>query len=162
MKHKTKIFSQEIERVNPETGEVEVITNSKTWVQQVNPEEFVTVYLPATLQVLMNLNPLTAKVLSWFIYNVDYDNKIPNIKDTRLRCMEEVKIKQAAYYQGLKDILSSTFLNSKGEEQHYVVQEQGWYVIHPDIVWKGSKKSREKAKMQVEFRFSLESQSNTL
>lgn len=154
MKHKTKIFSQEIERVNPETGEVEVITNSKTWVQQVDPEEFVTVYLPVALEATMNLSPTTAKVLSWFIYNVDYDNKIPNIQDTRLRCMKEVGIKQAQFYVSLKEILSSTFLYHN-KEQHLIVQERGWFIIHPDLVWKGSKKSREKAKMQVEFKFSL-------
>lgn len=154
-KFKTKILSEEIERVNPETGEVEIITSRKEFVQKIEPEEFVTVYLPTALQVIMNLSPLAAKLLSWFLYNVDFNNRVPNIVDTRLRCMEEMKIKQASYYLGLKEILSSTYLDDKGKEQHCIIQENGWFVLHPDLVWKGTKSSREKAKMQVEFRFSL-------
>lgn len=154
MSHKTKILSQEVERVNPETGEVEIITTSKTWVQTVEPEQFFTLYLPVALKVLINCSHSSSyRLLSWLMCNADYENTVHMTQKLRESCMEDLKISQAYFYLSFRELLKTTFLDEEGQKQYILIQDKGDIIINPLLVWRGTKKSREKAKMQVSIQF---------
>lgn len=131
------IFSEDQHRSDPTTGEIVSSTSRK--VVSIKPSErektapFFQVYTQF-LNFLFRIGNAPSNVLWKFMEMSDFNRGIVRVtKMDRTRICEELGITQATYYSAVKVL----------KEEGIIDGDAGYWVINPEIMWKGDSVVRE-------------------
>lgn len=141
------VVSKIVERVDPETGLVEVIETSKSFVTKVSGDEFYMTFVKF-MSSFFKLNSINAvNILVWMCQHAEYNTGTVYLTTAGRKEIEESL--------GIcKNTISNCLKSLK--DLKLISGEKGIYIINPLVFWKGTLATRKKMLDDQELRITFE------